>query len=122
MTTKLTTRGLFEMKQAGEKIACLTAYDAAFARVLDDCRMDVILVGDSLGMVIQGADNTLGVSVQDMIYHSRIVATAVQRALLVVDMPFMSYSTPAQALGNAGRLVAAGGAEVVKLEGGQAVV
>ncbi len=118
MTKKRTTRTLQAMKQAQEKIASLTAYDATLARVLDEQGVDVILVGDSLGMVIQGATSTLGVSLQDMIYHSRIVSGSVSSAQIVVDMPFMSYQTGAQALGNAARLVSEGGAEVVKLEGG----
>lgn len=122
MTRKLTTLSLLELKQANEKIASLTAYDAAFARILDEQRMDVILVGDSLGMVIQGAANTLAVSMNDMIYHSSIVSHVVNRALVVVDMPFMSYNSTAQALGNAARLVREGGAEVVKLEGGRIIL
>jgi len=91
MTRKLTTRNLIEMKAANTKIVSLTAYDASFARVLDNENVDVILVGDSLGMVIQGAANTLAVSMRDMIYHSAIVSGVVERGLVVVDMPFMSY-------------------------------
>ena len=113
---------LLEMKQKGERIAALTAYDASFSRLLDDNGVDVILVGDSLGMVIQGADTTLSVSMNDMIYHARNVSAGSNNALLVVDLPFMSYNTVAQALGNAARLVAEGGAHVVKLEGGEAVL
>lgn len=110
---------LREMKVKGEKIACLTAYDYSFANLLDSAGVDLIMVGDSLGMVIQGHDSTLPVSVADMVYHSRCAAAGVRRALLVVDMPFMSYQqSPEQALMNAGRLMRRGGAQVVKLEGG----
>jgi len=122
MTRKLTTRNLIEMKAANTKIVSLTAYDASFARVLDNENVDVILVGDSLGMVIQGAANTLAVSMRDMIYHSAIVSGVVERGLVVVDMPFMSYTSTAQALGNAARLVSEGGADVVKLEGGAIIL
>ena len=118
MTKKVTVKTLLEMKQKGEKIASLTAYDASFARILDNAGIDIILVGDSLGMVLQGNETTLNVSVADMIYHINMVKQGCSRALLIGDMPFMSYSTPAQALGTASRFVAEGGAEVVKLEGG----
>ncbi len=121
MTQKITVNTVKEMKQAGEKIACLTAYDAAFSRILDESGVDVILVGDSLGMVLHGEETTLKVSMSDMIYHTRLVKQGCQRAMIVADMPFMSYSTPAQALGNAARFVSEGGAEVVKLEGGSVV-
>ncbi len=116
--SKLTLTSLKKMKKEAQKITCLTAYDASYARIVDQAGTDVILVGDSLGMVIQGEDSTLKVSMQDMIYHTRIVAAVCKRSLIIADMPFMSYTTPAQALGNAGRLIAEGGAEVVKLEGG----
>jgi 3-methyl-2-oxobutanoate hydroxymethyltransferase len=107
------------MKRAGEKIACLTAYDYSFASLLDRAGIDLIMVGDSLGMVMQGNENTLTVTVSDMVYHSRCVARGVSRALLVVDMPFMSYQvSPQRALTNAGRLMQRGGAQVIKLEGG----
>lgn len=111
----LTTLG--HMKQHGEKIACLTAYDASFAALLDGAGVDLVLVGDSLGMVIQGRDSTLPVTVDDMVYHTRAVARGLRRALLVADMPFMSYPTPERALDNAARLLAEGGARMVKLEG-----
>ena len=113
---------LIAMKQAGEKIACLTAYDASFARLQEAAGIEVILVGDSLGMVLQGHDTTLKVSIADMIYHTRMVSNGCQRPLIISDMPFMSYTTPAQALGNAGRLIAEGGAHMVKLEGGESVL
>ena len=115
----VTLATLREMKAKGEKIACLTAYDYSFAQLLDNAGVDLIMVGDSLGMVMQGHDSTLPVSVADMVYHSRCVARGIERALLVVDMPFMSYQqSPEQALTNAGRLMRKGGAQVVKLEGG----
>ena len=109
---------LAEMKQQGEKIAVLTSYDASFTRVLETGGAEVLLIGDSLGMVIQGQDSTLPVSVDDMVYHSAIVSRARRRALLIADMPFMSYSSAAQALGTAGRLMKEGGAHMAKLEGG----
>jgi len=116
--TKLTLTDLGMMKKDGRKIACLTAYDAGFSRILDESGVDAILVGDSLGMVLQGHDSTLGVTLADMIYHTRMVKTGCRRAMIITDMPFMSYATPARALGSAERLIGEGGAEVVKLEGG----
>jgi 3-methyl-2-oxobutanoate hydroxymethyltransferase len=109
---------LRDMKQAREPIACLTAYDASFAQLVDFSGADVVLVGDSLGMVIQGLDTTVPVTVHDMVYHARCVARGLRRAFLIVDMPFMSYTTPAQALDNSVRLMQEGGAMMVKLEGG----
>lgn len=106
------------MKQAGEKIACLTAYDASFAAALDAAGVDLVLVGDSLGMVVQGRETTVPVTMDDMVYHASIVARGLGRAFLVVDMPFMTYATPEQALANATRLMQEGGARMVKLEGG----
>jgi 3-methyl-2-oxobutanoate hydroxymethyltransferase len=113
----LTISDLAAMKQAGEKISCLTAYDASFSALLDQAGIDVILVGDSLGMVIQGHNTTLPVTVDDMVYHSRSVAAARKRAFLITDLPFASYATPEQALQNAARLMQAGAAQMVKLEG-----
>jgi 3-methyl-2-oxobutanoate hydroxymethyltransferase len=113
---------LRDMKQAREPIACLTAYDASFAQLVDFSGADVVLVGDSLGMVIQGLDTTVPVTVNDMVYHARCVARGLRRAFLIVDMPFMSYTTPAQALDNSVRLMQEGGAMMVKLEGGQGQV
>lgn len=111
------------MKRRGEKITMLTAYDATFARLLDDAGVDALLVGDSLGMVIQGHENTLPVTVDDIIYHTRAVKRATQRAHIIADMPFMSYQSSAEeALKNAGRMVKDGGAEAVKLEGGLEIV
>jgi 3-methyl-2-oxobutanoate hydroxymethyltransferase len=111
---------LRDMKQAREPIACLTAYDASFAQLVDMAGTDVVLVGDSLGMVVQGHDTTVPVTMDHMVYHTRCVARALQRAFLIADMPFMSYTTPAQALDNAVRLMQEAGAMMVKLESGQA--
>jgi len=113
--TVITLRNL---KRAREKIVCLTAYDASFAALLDEAGVEVLLVGDSLGMVIQGRDSTVPVTMDDMVYHSAAVARGRRRALLMVDMPFMSYATPQQAVVNAARLMQEGGAHMVKLEGG----
>jgi 3-methyl-2-oxobutanoate hydroxymethyltransferase len=128
MYTQLEQRGMEEppvnvstltkMKIDGEPIACLTAYDASFALLVDRAGTDLILVGDSLGMVIQGHDTTVPVTVEDIIYHTRTVTRGLRRAFLVADMPFMSYSSKAQALDNAVRLMQEGGAMMVKLEGG----
>jgi len=113
----LTISDLAAMKQAGEKISCLTAYDASFAALLDGVGIDVILVGDSLGMVIQGHSTTVPVTIDDMVYHSRNVAGARKRAFIVTDMPFASYATSAQAIRSAARLMQFGAAQMVKLEG-----
>ena len=118
-----TTRGLVtisklqEMRQAGEKIAVLTAYDASFAALMDQAGVDVILVGDSLGNIVQGECSTLPVTVEHMVYHTSCVAKGQQSAFLIADMPFGSYSTPEQAMLNAAELMRAG-AHMVKLEGG----
>ncbi|HEY8142211.1 MAG TPA: 3-methyl-2-oxobutanoate hydroxymethyltransferase [Kofleriaceae bacterium] len=118
-TSRVTIHTLREMKQRGERIAMLTCYDASFARLLDESHVDVLLVGDSLGMVIQGHDTTLPVTLEEMIYHCRAVARGAGRAHVVGDMPFMSYQTSVeQALANAGRLIKEGSAHSVKLEGG----
>lgn len=115
----VTIASLREMKRAGEKIACLTAYDYSFASLLDRSGVDLTMVGDSLGMVMQGHDSTLPVSLAHVVYHTRCVARGVQRAILVGDLPFMSYQQgPTQAVASAGRLMKAG-AHVVKLEGGE---
>jgi len=116
---KVTIHTLRKMKQAGERITMLTAYDASFARLLDQAQIDVLLVGDSLGMVVQGHDTTLPVTLDQMVYHCAAVARGTQRAHLVGDMPFGSYQAGAdEAVKNAMRLVAEGGVEAVKLEGG----
>jgi 3-methyl-2-oxobutanoate hydroxymethyltransferase len=116
---KVRVTELARMKSAGTPITMLTAYDFPFARIFDQAGIDVLLVGDSLGMVVQGADSTLPVTLDEMIYHVRMVARARERALLVGDLPFLTYQVSIeQALGNAGRLIKEGGAEAVKLEGG----
>jgi 3-methyl-2-oxobutanoate hydroxymethyltransferase len=107
------------MKARGERIAMITAYDATFAQMLDEAGADVLLVGDSLGMVVQGLDSTLPVTVDEMIYHCRAVARGARRAMVVGDMPFMSWQPSVeQALRNAGRFLSEGAAQAVKLEGG----
>ena len=106
------------MKRAGEKIVSLTAYDAAFARLLNVAGVEVVVIGDSLGMVLQGREDTLAVTMDDMVYHSGMVTRACDRALSVVDMPYRSYENEAAAYENARRLLDEGGAKMVKLEGG----
>jgi 3-methyl-2-oxobutanoate hydroxymethyltransferase len=107
------------MKRDGERISMVTAYDATFARLFDDAGIDVLLVGDSLGMVVQGRSSTLPVTVDEVIYHCRAVARGSRRAHLVGDMPFLSWQlSTEQALANAGRFLSEGGAQAVKLEGG----
>ena len=113
---------LRRMKSEDEPIACLTAYDASYAVLVDAAGTDLVLVGDSLGMVIQGHDTTVPVTVDDMVYHTRAVARGLRRPFLVADMPFMSYTTPEQALENSVRLMQEGGAMMVKLEGGEGQV
>ncbi len=116
----VTTRTLLTMKQSGERIAMLTAYDYLTARILDEVGVDIILVGDSLGNVIQGHETTLPVTVDDMIYHAKAVKRAVKNALIVVDMPFMSYQNSVdEAVRNCGRLMKEVGVGAVKLEGGE---
>jgi 3-methyl-2-oxobutanoate hydroxymethyltransferase len=116
---RVTVRDLFEMKQRGERIAALTAYDFLFARLVDECGVDIVLVGDSVGQVVAGHETTLPVTLDDMIYHARAVRRAVRRALTVVDMPFLSFQIkPELTLRNAGRLMKETGVEAVKLEGG----
>src|SRR5512143_3024471 len=113
----ITVKTLAKMKQAKEKIAVMTAYDARFAAVLEAAGVDIILVGDSLGMVVQGQQTTVPVSMDDMVYHSRIVARGCRVPLLMVDMPFMSYPTVELALRNSARLMQEGLAQMAKLEG-----
>ena len=122
MNSKTTISTLDAMKAEGRKIAVLTAYDASFSRLAEVAGVDVILVGDSLGMVVQGQESTLPVTVEDMVYHTAMVKRGCHRPLIVADMPFMSHGTPRQALDNAGRLMKEGGAHMVKLEGGHAQV
>jgi 3-methyl-2-oxobutanoate hydroxymethyltransferase len=113
---------LRRMKSDGEAIACLTAYDASFAQLVDMAGTDLVLVGDSLGMVIQGHETTVPVTVEDMVYHTKMVSRGLTHAFLVADLPFMSYASPEQALDNAVRLMQEGGAKMVKLEGGRGQV
>ncbi len=116
---KVTINTLRKMKQAGERISMLTAYDASFARLFDGADIEILLVGDSLGMVVQGHDTTLPVTMDQMVYHCAAVARGTAHAHLVADLPFGSYQGSAdEAVKNAIRLVAEGGAESVKLEGG----
>jgi 3-methyl-2-oxobutanoate hydroxymethyltransferase len=114
----MTVPMLRTMKQQGTPIVVLTAYDASMARIADAAGVDMVLVGDSLGMVVQGADSTLPVTIDDLIYHSRAVRRGLAHALMFVDMPFLSYATPERALDGAARLLMQGGASMVKLEGG----
>jgi 3-methyl-2-oxobutanoate hydroxymethyltransferase len=116
----MTVPDFLAAKQKGVRLTMLTAYDYTMARLLDDAGVDSILVGDSLGMVVQGESNSLRVTMEEMIYHTRLVARGVRNSLLVADMPFMSYQvSPTRALENAGRLVKEGGAHAIKLEGGR---
>ncbi len=116
---KITSVSLKAMKAQSRRISMVTGYDATFARLIDEAGIDAVLVGDSLGMVVQGADNTLGVTLDEMIYHTRAVRRGIRRAHLIADLPFMSYQTsPEAALQSAGRLLKEAGAEAVKLEGG----
>lgn len=116
---KIRVTDLARMKAAGTPITMLTAYDFPFARIFDQAGVDLLLVGDSLGMVVQGADSTLPVTLGEMVYHVRMVVRARQHALVVADLPFLTYQVSIeQALRSAGRLIKEGGAEAVKLEGG----
>jgi 3-methyl-2-oxobutanoate hydroxymethyltransferase len=122
MGDKVTVPHVVKMKQRGEKITCLTAYDYSFARILDEAGVDMLLVGDSVGCVVQGNHNTLAVTMDEMIYHTRAVVRGRKRALVIGDMPFLSYqASKEEALQNAGRFLKEAGAEAVKLEGGVAV-
>lgn len=121
LTKPVTVSSLRDMKQAGEKFVVLTAYDASFAAVLARAGVEVLLVGDSLGMVIQGNTTTVPVTMEHMVYHTRCVSTASGNAMLMADLPFMSFPDPVRALDNAARLMQEGGAQIVKLEGGAQV-
>ncbi|MDG4555731.1 MAG: 3-methyl-2-oxobutanoate hydroxymethyltransferase [Candidatus Competibacter sp.] len=114
----ITVATLAKMKRDREKFTVLTAYDASFSTLLETAGVEVLLVGDSLGMVVQGQHTTVPVTLDDMIYHTRLVARGRQTALLMADMPFASYATVEQAIHNAARLMQEGGAQMVKLEGG----
>ena len=119
---KVTTRSLYEMKQRGEKIACLTGYDYLFARLLDTAGIDLVLVGDSVSNVFQGNETTLPVTLDEMIYHTKAVTLGVKRAMIVTDMPFMTYQiTVEEAFRNAGRIMKETQAGGVKIEGGERV-
>lgn len=119
---KVTTKRLRLMKERGDKIACLTAYDQVMAKILDQAGVDVILVGDSVSTVVQGLDTTVTVTMEHMLYHSSLVRRGVTRALVVGDLPFMSFQVNSDdALRNAGRMVKEAGVEAVKLEGGEVV-
>jgi 3-methyl-2-oxobutanoate hydroxymethyltransferase len=116
---KTTVNDFLKMKADGKKIAMLTAYDFPFAQMLDEAGIDAILVGDSLGVVVQGLENTLPVTMEEMIYHTRMVARASRNALIIGDMPFMSYQTSLEeTIRNAGRFLKDGGAAAIKIEGG----
>lgn len=122
MSKPVTIKTLMTMKQEKTRIVTLTAYDYPFARIADEAGIDVLLVGDSLGMVVQGGASTLGVTMDEMIYHTRTVARGAKRALVVGDMPFLSYQVSIrEAVYNAGRFLKEAGAAAVKLEGGAAV-
>lgn len=119
MQPRVTTTTLFKMKQEGKKITALTAYDYPFATLVDTASIDIILVGDSLGMVVQGKQTTLPVTMDEILYHTAMVTRACNRAMVVGDMPFMSYqSSIDRAVDNAGRFLKEAGASAVKLEGG----
>lgn len=116
--SRLNLTSLRQMKADNNKIAMLTAYDASFSHVLEQAGVDVILVGDSLGMVIQGQESTLPVTVDNMVYHTQNVVRGSERVFIIADLPFMSYANAEQAIKNSARLMAEGGAQMVKLEGG----
>ncbi|MBI3776812.1 MAG: 3-methyl-2-oxobutanoate hydroxymethyltransferase [Gammaproteobacteria bacterium] len=122
LASPITLTTLRNLKRNAQKFACLTAYDASFAQLCEDAGVEVVLVGDSLGMVIQGHDSTLPVTLNDMIYHTANVRRATRHALVMADMPFMTYVRAEQAVFSAGRLMKEGGAHMVKLEGGAAFV
>src|ERR1700757_4336604 len=116
---KITINDLYRKKAEGKKITMLTAYDYPTAQIVDQAGIDMILVGDSLGMVVQGLSSTLPVTMDEMLYHTKMVSRAAASALVVGDMPFLSYQTgTADAIMNAGRFLKEAGAEAVKLEGG----
>lgn len=118
--SRISISSLNKLKASAEKIAVLTAYDAGFTRLAEAAGVEVVLVGDSLGMVLQGHETTLPVTVEQMVYHTEMVTRGSQRSLIVADMPFMSHATLEQALDTASKLMKTGGAHMVKLEGGRA--
>ena len=119
---RITTKVILNMKKRGEKVAMLTAYDYATAKLLDEAGVDIILVGDSVGNVFQGLETTLPVTLDEIIYHTKVVRRAVRRAMLVADMPFMSFQVETEeAVRNCGRILKESGAEAVKMEGGKRI-
>ena len=123
MTGKITVNDFINAKKSGNRITMLTAYDYPTARILDDAGVDSILVGDSLGMVVLGYEDTTKVTMEDMLHHIKAVSRGTKRALLIGDMPFLSYHTGKyESVKNAGRLVGEGGCKAVKLEGGREIV
>lgn len=110
-----------KLKTEGKKISALTCYDAAFGKILAKSDIDIVLVGDSLGNVILGHDSTIQVTIEDMIHHTAAVSRVLEKPFLCADMPFLTYATPVKALDNAGRLIQQGGAQSVKLEGGESI-
>ncbi|MBI5188333.1 MAG: 3-methyl-2-oxobutanoate hydroxymethyltransferase [Nitrospirae bacterium] len=122
MMAKITINDFFKKKAEGQKITMLTAYDYPFARIVDEAGIDAIIVGDSVGMVVQGLENTLPVTMDEMIYHTKIVSRAVKNAMIIGDLPFMSYQVSVEdAVRNAGRFLKEAGASAVKIEGGAEV-
>ncbi|MBF0573505.1 MAG: 3-methyl-2-oxobutanoate hydroxymethyltransferase [Desulfamplus sp.] len=119
MQNRVTTTSLYKMKKEGKKITALTAYDYPFASMVDAAGIDIILVGDSLGMVVQGKENTLAVTMEEILYHTSMVSRACSYSMVIGDMPFMSYQTSIEkAVENAGRFIKEAGASAIKLEGG----
>ncbi len=119
---RVTINDFFRKKSEGEKITMLTAYDYPFAKIVDEAGVDAILVGDSVAMVVQGIENTLPVTMDEMIYHTKMVSRAAQNAMVIGDMPFMSYQVSVEeAVRNAGRFIKEGGAQAIKIEGGSEV-
>lgn len=119
---KVTIQDFLKKKQGGQKITMLTAYDYPFAQIVDEAGIDAILVGDSLAMVVQGLENTLSVTMDEMIYHTKMVSRAVKKAMVVADMPYLSYQISIEdAVKNAGRFIKEAGAQAVKIEGGREV-
>lgn len=122
MNKKLTIKDILEKKKAGEKITALTAYDYSFALILDEAGIDIVLVGDSLGMVVLGYSSTVYVKMNDMLHHLKAVKRGIKRSFIICDMPFLSYTVSLdEAIHNAGKLIQEGGADAVKIEGGRDV-
>ncbi len=120
---RVTINDFLKKKSEGQKITMLTAYDYPFAKIVDEAGVDAILVGDSVAMVVQGIENTLPVTMDEMIYHTKMVSRAAERAMVIGDMPFMSYQVSVEeAVRNAGRFIKEGGAQAIKIEGGREVV